>query len=207
MKRLIIGTLSVIGLLAVAAVAVATLGRDPSPQATHSHGSSSHALSIPTSVAQIGDFSDLVVRGSVVSSTTVEKRPAVETDDYTAAAKVMYANLVVNLDKFTFQVDEYYMGSGGSEITIMADPSSWTLEADVTYVLFLFQSPTPEGSNLLGERIPDTRLAGPLEDRRLQRSACRGQRDRRAGQVHTLRATNRSDPLGARHQLAERALR
>ena len=148
MKRLIIGSLAVIGLLAVGAVGLAHQGSEQtvrnSPQ-RETGDETRHALSIPTSVAQIGDFSDLVVRGSVVSSTTVEKRPAVETDDYTAAAKERYANLVVNLDKFTFHVDEYYKGSGGNEITIMADPSSWTLESDVSYVLFLFQSPTPEG--------------------------------------------------------------
>ena len=104
-----------------------------------------HALEIATSVAQIGDFSDLVVRGSVVSSTTVEKRPAVETSDaYTPAAKIRYADLVVNIDKITFRVDEYYKGAGSDEITIMADPEVRTLEPGVTYVLFLSQSPTAE---------------------------------------------------------------
>ena len=81
-----------------------------------------------------------------MSSTTVEKRPAVETSDaYTPAAKIRYADLVVNIDKITFRVDEYYKGAGSDEITIMADPEVRTLEPGVTYVLFLFQSPSPEG--------------------------------------------------------------
>ena len=149
MKRLIIGSLAVIGLLAV--LAAVGLGRQGPEQTVRSSpqretgDETRHALEIATSVAQIGDFSDLVVRGSVVSSTTVEKRPAETSDAYTPAAKIQYADLVVNIDKITFRVDEYYKGSGGSEITIMADPEVRTLDPGVTYVLFLSQSPTAEG--------------------------------------------------------------
>lgn len=95
--------------------------------------------------------SELVVKGSPVSQTSVEKDLAVG-QDYPADLKTLHAGLVQQIDKVSFRVDEYYKGTGPSEIFVMLNADSGTgsgsnssLQEGTDYVLFLFRSDTDEG--------------------------------------------------------------
>ena len=115
------------------------------------------------SLKELIDASELVVRGSPTGRTTVYKSPA-ESPGYPADLKVLDKDVIDVVDRVTFRVDEYYKGSGPSEIPVWASPrdrepaagdrrprmivasgDEIVLEEGVPYILFLFRSPSEEG--------------------------------------------------------------
>ena len=108
-------------------------------------------LQIVLSIEDLAATSELVVKGSPVSQTSVEKALAVGSD-YPDDLKALHAGLVQRINKVSFRVDEYYKGTGPSEILVMLNADSSTesgsnssLQEGTDYVLFLFRSDTDEG--------------------------------------------------------------
>ena len=85
------------------------------------HASSTEVLiggiEILAPLRELTDESELVVRGSPTGRTTVYKKPA-ESPDYPADLKVLHKDVIQVVDRVTFRVDEYYKGSGPSEIPV-----------------------------------------------------------------------------------------
>lgn len=122
---------------------------------THRHhepgqgtGSLSHNTLIHLSLEQLVDVSELVVKGSPVGKTTLNKRPA-QSADYPSHLRALHADLTQQIGKTSFRVDQYYKGSGPSEIFVMSDDSTlypWVdIEEGTDYVLFLFRPDSDEG--------------------------------------------------------------
>ena len=100
-------------------------------------------LQIVLSLEDLAATSELVVKGSPVSQTSVEKVIAVGSD-YPDDLRALHAGLVQRINKVSFRVDEYYKGTGSSEILVMLSEES-ILQEGTDYVLFLFRSDTDEG--------------------------------------------------------------
>ena len=99
-------------------------------------------------LGELTDVSELVVRGCPTGRTTVRKSPA-ESADYPADLKVLDKDVIQVVDRVTFRVDEYYKGSGPSEIPVwvgtrFGEPLI-SLKEGVPYVLFLFRPDSEEG--------------------------------------------------------------
>ena len=111
-------------------------------------GSLSHNTQIHLSLEQLADVSELVVKGSPVSKTTVSKYPA-QSADYPNHLRTLHADLTQEIGKTSFQVHEYYKGIGPSEIFVMSNDSALyprvNIEEGTDYILFLFRPDSDEG--------------------------------------------------------------
>ena len=145
MKKFTVIALSALTLIALTALALSSReGGDDLAASNHSQPPTVRGMRVVLTLPDLKEASELVIKGSPTSRKSLQKLYA-SSPGYPTHLATTYPDELHNIEEITFNVDEYYKGSGPQTISVMIDQGSHQLDEGTTYVLFLFRSDTAEG--------------------------------------------------------------